>query len=49
MCSIIVGMLCDQELLDLDEKVSKYWPEFATKNKSFMKVTNVLCHEAGLK
>ena len=41
-------MLVDKGLLRYDEKVSTYWPEFASNGKSEVKVEDVLRHESGL-
>lgn len=35
-------------LVDYDERVSTYWPEFAQNGKQDITVRHVLCHEAGL-
>ena len=40
--SVILGVL------NYDEKVSKYWPEFAQNGKDEIRVCDVLRHEAGL-
>ena len=47
--SIILGRMVDQGHLDLDESVSTYWPEFKKGGKHFVKVKDVLRHDAGLK
>jgi len=42
-------MMCvDRDLLDLDEKVSKYWPEFAQGGKENISVRHILSHSSGL-
>lgn len=41
-------MLVDRGLLDVHEKVSKYWPEFAANGKEDLEVRNFLSHSAGL-
>ena len=41
-------MLVDKGLLRYDEKVSTYWPEFASNGKSEIKLEDVLRHESGL-
>lgn len=43
--SILLGML---EKVDFDERISHYWPEFGKNGKNFLKVKDVLRHEAGL-
>ena len=40
--------MVDEGRLDLDEKVSKYWPEFAKNGKENIKVSDIMRHEAGL-
>lgn len=43
-----VGLLVDRGELDLDERVSHYWPEFAAKGKLRVTVRQLLSHQAGL-
>jgi CubicO group peptidase (beta-lactamase class C family) len=43
-----VGLLVERGDLDLDERVSHYWPEFAAKGKSAVTVRQLLSHQAGL-
>lgn len=38
----------DRGLLDVHEKISKYWPDFATDGKQDIEVRNILSHSAGL-
>jgi CubicO group peptidase (beta-lactamase class C family) len=45
---LCVLMLASRGLLDLDEPVSRYWPEFATAGKDGVTVRQVLSHQAGL-
>lgn len=45
---ILLGILKDQGLLDFDEKVATYWPEFAQNGKENITVADVLRHDAGL-
>lgn len=40
--------MVDDGRLELDEKVAKYWPEFAKNGKESLKVSDVMRHEAGL-
>ncbi|KAJ5807336.1 Beta-lactamase-related protein [Penicillium robsamsonii] len=40
--------LVDRGLLDVEEKVSKYWPEFAANGKEETKVWHILSHSSGL-
>ncbi|RDA95684.1 hypothetical protein CP533_1250 [Ophiocordyceps camponoti-saundersi (nom. inval.)] len=41
-------MLVDRGLIDLDDKVSKYWPEFACNGKEDILIRHVLSHTSGL-
>jgi CubicO group peptidase (beta-lactamase class C family) len=43
-----VLMLVEQGLLDLDEKVAAYWPEFGQAGKHDIPLRSVLTHQAGL-
>ena len=43
-----VGLLVERGQLDLDERVSTYWPEFAAKGKGAVTVRQLLSHQAGL-
>lgn len=48
-CSILLAMLADKDKLSFDDSVSKHWPEFKNKGKGFLKIKDVLRHEAGLR
>lgn len=41
-------VLVDRGLLDVNEKVAKYWPEFAANGKQDIEVRHLLAHTAGL-
>ena len=41
-------MLVDKGLLDYDEKISLYWPEFSKYGKANITLADVLRHEGGL-
>ncbi|KGO78184.1 Beta-lactamase-like protein [Penicillium italicum] len=41
-------ILVDRGLLDVEEKVSKYWPEFAANGKEDTKVWHLLSHSSGM-
>ena len=41
-------MLVDRGLLDLDDPVAKYWPEFAQAGKENLPVRYLLSHTSGL-
>lgn len=46
--SLAILILVDRGLLDVDENVAKYWPEFAANGKDNIKVRHVLSHTSGL-
>ncbi len=46
--STLVHILADQGLIDYDEPVSTYWPEFGAAGKERIRVRDVLTHRAGL-
>ena len=46
--AILIATLVDQGLLSYDDKVSKYWPEFAQNGKEDVTVAQVMRHECGL-
>jgi len=48
LCAIAVMHLVDQSLLDLDRRVSDYWPEFAQGGKGDVTVRQLMSHQAGL-
>jgi len=43
-----VHRLVDRDLIDYDEPVATYWPEFAEGGKQFITVRHLLSHSAGL-
>lgn len=45
---LIVALLVQEGVLDLDEKVSHYWPEFAVHGKQDVLLRELLAHRAGL-
>jgi len=45
---IVVGLTVQRGLLDLDERVATYWPEFAAGGKGAVTVRQALSHQAGL-
>ena len=45
LCALV---LADRGLLDFDENVAHYWPEFAANGKQAVKVWHVMDHAAGL-
>lgn len=48
MTATCAHVLIDRGLLDVDEKVSTYWPEFGQAGKEDVTVRMVLSHQAGL-
>ena len=48
MTFLVALMLYDRGELDFDEKVSTYWPEFASHGKGEIEVRHLMNHSAGL-
>ncbi|HEX8648753.1 MAG TPA: serine hydrolase domain-containing protein [Thermoleophilaceae bacterium] len=48
LAAITLAMLHSRGLLDYDECVATYWPEFAQNGKEHVTVRQLLAHEAGL-
>jgi CubicO group peptidase (beta-lactamase class C family) len=48
MVSALVARLVEQGRLDLDSRVTRYWPEFGQAGKSEVTVRMLLSHRAGL-
>jgi CubicO group peptidase (beta-lactamase class C family) len=48
MTFLVALMLYDRGELDFDEKVSAYWPEFASNGKGEIEVRHLMNHSAGL-
>lgn len=48
VAAIAIGMLVDRGVLDLDEPVATYWPEFGQNGKDGLLLRWVLDHRAGL-
>ena len=46
--ALCAHMLAVEGLLDFDQRVTAYWPEFAAAGKEDVLVRHVLCHQAGL-
>ena len=46
--AIMIAIMVDQGLLDYNEPVATYWPEFAKNGKEEILLKDVLCHDAGL-
>jgi len=48
VASTLLHILVDDGLIDYDEPVAKYWPEFAQAGKDRITVRQLMSHEAGL-
>jgi CubicO group peptidase (beta-lactamase class C family) len=48
VASILMGIMVSKGHLNLEEKVSTYWPEFAQKGKENIKVEDIMRHEGGM-
>lgn len=48
LSAIALAHIVDRGLIDLDERVSHYWPEFGSKGKELVTVRELLSHQAGL-
>ena len=48
VASILMTKMYELGVLDFDEKVASYWPEFGQNGKGELKVSDVMRHEAGL-
>lgn len=48
LISLAVFVLIERGLVDPDEPVAKYWPEFAANGKENVKVRHIMSHTSGL-
>ena len=48
VASTLVHIMVDRGLLDYDERISTYWPEFAQAGKRDITLRQVLTHQSGL-
>ncbi|WP_063040611.1 serine hydrolase domain-containing protein [Nocardia pseudovaccinii] len=48
MAAFVVATMVSKGLLDYDEPVAKYWPEFAAQGKGTVTVRQLIDHQAGL-
>ena len=46
--AMMIAIMVDQGLLDYNEPVATYWPEFAKNGKDKILLRDVLCHDAGI-
>jgi len=44
----IIHMLVERKIIDYDDAISKFWPEFASNGKDHIKIRHILNHTAGL-
>ncbi|KAF9348556.1 hypothetical protein BGX26_013037 [Mortierella sp. AD094] len=45
---IVIARLVEQGKLDYEEKISKYWPEFAQNGKQDVRLVDLMAHESGI-
>lgn len=48
VAAMVIGLLVQDGLLDLDQTVARYWPEFGAHGKDRLLVREALSHQAGL-
>jgi CubicO group peptidase (beta-lactamase class C family) len=48
LSGLAIALAHSQGLFDYDERISKYWPEFAQQGKDKITVRQLLAHQAGL-
>jgi len=48
LSGLAMALAHSQGLFDYDERISKYWPEFAQQGKDMITVRQLLAHQAGL-
>ena len=48
IAALVIARLVDQGLVDYDQPLAEYWPEFAAHGKDAVTVAQVLSHQAGL-
>jgi CubicO group peptidase (beta-lactamase class C family) len=48
VASTLLHMMADRGLLEYEERVAKYWPEFAQAGKGAITIRHVLAHQSGL-
>ncbi|MCU0821268.1 MAG: beta-lactamase family protein, partial [Spirochaetes bacterium] len=46
--STLMHILADKKMLDYDDPVVKFWPEFGQSGKEKITIRQIMCHEAGL-
>ncbi|KAF5874774.1 putative beta-lactamase family protein [Botrytis fragariae] len=48
ICALALLILVDRGLLNINDKVQKYWAEFASDGKSCIEIRHILSHTSGL-
>lgn len=48
LAAVVLALLHSRRLLDYDERVATYWPEFAQAGKQDITIRQLLAHQAGL-
>ena len=48
VASTLIHILVDRGLIDYNEPVATYWPEFSANGKQRVTVRQLMCHEAGM-
>ena len=48
IAAIVVAMMVDKEILDYNQKIESFWPEFGKNGKSDITLADILLHEGGL-
>jgi CubicO group peptidase (beta-lactamase class C family) len=48
LASLAIAILFDEGLIDYDQKVAHYWPEFGVAGKADITVAQLMSHQAGL-
>jgi CubicO group peptidase (beta-lactamase class C family) len=48
MTALVALMLADRGVIDFDERVAAYWPEFAAEGKADVTVAHLMSHASGL-
>lgn len=48
LAALVLALLHSRQLLDYDERVATYWPEFAQAGKEDITIRQLLAHQAGL-
>jgi len=48
MSGLAMALAHSRDLFDYDERISKYWPEFAQQGKDKITIRQLLAHHAGL-